>query len=256
MSSEPNSKSDRCGMFKLLFKLFASLGVFGFLLINFCILRTTSSPSPTLSRQTSSIKPCPFSQMSTVSSWRPCRLFITLIDLEQDWQPRGISNGKPRFTCIICQDGLDRKAADCKAHERTQGHVRGLRNFKSPLPEGDGSNPTLSTSTSQASTNRAWTEDALRALLISATSQPNQPRYPLSHPNQNVCGDPMLHSRSGSPATGAGFNRGLYEIENTIADPTPHDISQATLEFLNDISDFKDDGDLSDSDKDAGNSAY
>lgn len=51
---------------------------------------------------------------------------------------------------------------------------------------------------------------------------------------------------------------GLYEIENTIADPTPqerllNDISQATLEFLNeDISDFEDDGDLSDSDNDAG----
>jgi len=142
------------------------------------------------------------------------KLFITLIDLEQDWQPRGISNGKPRFTCIVCQDGLERKAAHCKAHERTQGHVRGLR-----------------------TTSRALTEDALRALLISATSQPNQPRYPLGHPNQNVYGDPMSHSRS---ATGAAFNWG-HEIENTIAEPTPQDISQATLEFLNeDISDFED----------------
>jgi hypothetical protein len=89
-------------------------------------------------------------------------------------------------------------------------------------------------STSQASTNRALTEDAL---LISATPQPNQPRYPLGgHPNHNVHSDPT-HSRSGSPATSAGFNWGLYEIESTIADPTPqewllNDISQATLEFL------------------------
>lgn len=183
---------------------------------------------------------------------------MLIFDLEQDWQPRGISNGKPHFTCIVCQDGLERKAADCKAHERTQGHVQRLRNFKfkSPLPEGDGRNLTSSTTTSQASTNRALTEDALRALLISATSQPNQPRYSLGHPNHNVH-DPT-HSRSGSPATSAGFNWGLYEIENTIADPTPqerllNDISQATLEFLNeDISDFEDDGDLSDSDNDAG----
>ena len=127
------------------------------------------------------------------------------------------------------------------------------------MPQGDGRNPTPSTSTSEASTNRALTEDALRALLVSASSQPNQPRYPLSHPNQNVYGDPMSHSRSASaasPATGTGFNWGLYEIENTIADPTPqeqllNDISQATLEFLNeDISDFEDD-DASDSDNDA-----
>jgi hypothetical protein len=85
------------------------------------------------------------------------------------------------------------------------------------------------------------TEDALRALLISATSQPNQPRYPLGHPNHNIYSDPNFSSsrgRSGSPATGAILNWGLYEIENTIADPTPqehllNDISQATLEFLN-----------------------
>jgi len=203
--------------------------------------------------------------MSTVSSLRPnYHLFIALIfDLEQDWQPRGISNGKPRFTCIVCQDGLEWKAADCKAHECTQGHVQRLRNFKSPLPKGDSRNPTASTSTSQASTNCVLTEDALHALLISATSQPNQPRYPLSHPNHNIYADPTSHSGSGSPATGAGFNWGLYEIENMIADPTPqeqllNDISQATLEFLNeDISDFEDDGDLSDSDNDAGTcSAY
>ena len=131
------------------------------------------------------------------------------------------------------------------------------------MPEGDSRNPTPSTSNSQASTNRVLSEDALHALLISATSQPNQPRYPLDHPNYNVYGDPTSHSRSGSPANGAGFNWGLYEIENTIADPTPQeqllsDISQATLEFLNeDISDFEDDGDLSDSENDDGTcSAY
>ena len=130
------------------------------------------------------------------------------------------------------------------------------------MPEGDGrlGNPAPSTSTSQASTNRALTEDALRALLISATSQPHQHRYPPSHPNHNIYGDPTSHSRSGSPATGTGtgFNWNLYEIEDTIADPTPQeqlfsDISQATLEFLNeDISDFEDDGGLSDSDNDDG----
>lgn len=101
------------------------------------------------------------------------------------------------------------------------------------------------------------TEDALCALLISATSQPNQPCYPLSHPKHNIYGDLTLHNTgSGSPATGAGFNQGLYEIDNTIVDPTLqgqllNNISQAMLEFLNeDISDFKDNGDLSNSDHD------
>ncbi|KAF8957514.1 hypothetical protein BDZ97DRAFT_2079129 [Flammula alnicola] len=174
------------------------------------------------------------------------------------WQPRGISKGKPLFTCLVCQDGLERKAADCKAHESTQGHIQRLR-LKSPSPEDVRGNPTPSTSTSQAPTNRALTEDALRALLVSATSQRDQPLYPPGHPNLNVYGDPNFltsHSRSDSPATGAILDWGLYEFENTIADPTPQDqllddISQATLAFLNeDISDFEVD-DPSDSDNDA-----
>jgi len=97
---------------------------------------------------------------------------------------------------------------------------------KMALPQGDSRNPMPSTSTSEASTNHALTEDALRAFLVSASSQPNQPRYPLGHPNQNVYGDPMSHSRSASaasPATSTGFNWGLYEIENMITDPTPQE---------------------------------
>jgi hypothetical protein len=128
-----------------------------------------------------------------------------------------------------------------------------------PSPEVDSSNPTPSTSTSQAPANRALTEDALRALLVSATFQPDQPRYPPGHPNLNFYSEPNFlapHSRSGSPP-GAILDWGLYESENTIADPTSqeqlvNDISQATLAFLNeDISDFEVD-DLSDSDNDAG----
>jgi len=129
----------------------------------------------------------------------------------------------------------------------------------SPSPEGDSSNPTPSTSTSQTPTGYALSEDALRALLISATPDPHQARYPLGHPNHNLYGNPRPSSpgRSGSSAAGGILDWGLYELENTLADPTPQDqlfsdISQATLQFLNeDISDFEAD-DFSDSDDGAG----
>lgn len=144
---------------------------------------------------------------------------------------------------------------DCKAHERTQGHVQRLKRFTSPSPEGDSSNPTPSTS--QTPADRALSEDALRALLISATPDPHQARYPPGHPNHNVYGNPTSHGRFGSPAAGGILDWGLYELENTVADPTPQeqlfsDISQATLQLLNeDISDFEVD-DVSDSDDGAG----
>ena len=176
-----------------------------------------------------------------------------------DWQAWGISNNRPLFSCLVCQDGLDRKVADCKAHECTQGHIQRLRRFKSPSPDVDNSNPTLSTSTSQAPTNCALTEDALHALFVSAIFQPDQPHYPPGHPNLNLYSKPNFlapHSgRSGSPPDTI-LDWGLYESENTIADPISqeqlvNDISQATLAFLNeDISDFKVD-DLLDSDNDA-----
>lgn len=120
-----------------------------------------------------------------------------------DWQACRISNNKLLFSCLVCQDGLDRKVSDCKAHECSQGHIQRLRRFKKSLsPEVDSSNPMLSTSTSQALTNHALTKDALRALLVSATFKPAQPRYPHSHPNLNLYSEPnslsTQSSRSGS----------------------------------------------------------
>lgn len=122
----------------------------------------------------------------------------------------------------------------------------------------DSSNPTPSTSTSQTPSGHALSEDALRALLISATSDPHQARYPLGHPNHNVY---VNRASPGSPRAGGILDWGLYQLENTLADPTPQDqlfsdISQATLQFLNeDISDFKAD-DFSDSDDGAGMSFF
>ena len=170
----------------------------------------------------------------------------------KDWEPRGSSKGRALFSCLVCQVGLEQKVADCKAHEHTQGHAQGLKRFT------DSSNPTPSTSTSQTPSGHVLSEDALHALLISATSDPHQARYPLGHPNHSIY---INHASPGSPQAGGTLDWGLYQLENTLADPTPQDqvfsdISQVMVQFLNeDISDFKPDN-FSDSDDGASMSSF
>ena len=95
-------------------------------------------------------------------------------------------------------------------------------------------------------THDLLTEDALRALVVSLTAQPQQPAYPPRHPL--VFGEPNFPNSQSSPerSPATGINWALYEtLEDTVAeqpfeDQLTQDIAQATLDFLNDNdSDFE-----------------
>ena len=130
--------------------------------------------------------------------------------------------------------------------------MRRLQRFDAEINSAARGNPTQSTSQVPSPLDSLILEDALRALLASASSQPNQPLYRPGHPNVYAEPNFPASARSSSPVTGIDWNL-LEAYEDPVPDQekSPQDqlrenLCQATLDFLNydRVSDF---GDPSDS---------
>ena len=135
--------------------------------------------------------------------WGVCRCWYTLSCGQRD--------GNYFYRCLVCQDGLERKPFDCQRHEGRQEHT-----FDAEVNSAARGNSTQLTSQVPSPLDSVILEDALRALLASASSQPNQPLYLPGHPN--VYGEPNFptSARSPSPVTGIDWN-----LLEAYEDPVP-----------------------------------
>lgn len=147
------------------------------------------------------------------------------------------------FLCELCRDEHPRLARNCPTHEKTQKHQDALKAAQNPrLPSPSARPPHI--------THQTVSEDALRALLASASSRPQQPLYPHGHPL--LYGEPNFPNHPQSPPPVTGINWGVYStFEDTQADLSPEallraQVCQATLDYLNgdsgNISDFDNEG--------------
>ncbi|KAF8803001.1 hypothetical protein BYT27DRAFT_7110917 [Phlegmacium glaucopus] len=154
-----------------------------------------------------------------------------------DWEERRKPNGRSLFVCLACQDNRECQLHHLKDHERSGKHIEALADFQEQL-----SNATPTASGSSGSypliSNQAVADDALRALLASATGNPSQHLYRDDHPLVPPSPD---HSGSWqgplSPVTGINWNL-LEATENTILESSPlqeyiQSVSQASLDFIN-----------------------
>jgi hypothetical protein len=161
-------------------------------------------------------------------------LDLSVINL--DWEERRKPNGKSLFVCLPCQDNRERQIHHLKDHEKTTKHIEALADFEEQL-----SNAASGSSSSHPPviSNQAVTDDALRALLASATANPSQPLYHDDHPLI----PPATPDHSGSwqgphsPVTGINWNL-LEATENTMLETSPlqeyiQRVSQASLDFIN-----------------------
>jgi len=120
-----------------------------------------------------------------------------------DWTCRVKPNGTSVYICEVCLDNRERTSYHCKQHEQTEKHQEALRNYHRP------STSTQTPGYLPATLDEVVIDDAVRALLASATSNPDEhPLYPPDHPSLPLDTDFENNACSPSPVT--GINWGLY----------------------------------------------
>ncbi|KAF8164203.1 hypothetical protein BJ912DRAFT_1150335 [Pholiota molesta] len=165
------------------------------------------------------------------------------------WETRQHPNGQLFYYCLVCRDGRERLQKNAKKHEQSQVHQNALLAFTHETSTSLRGSLTQSQE-DQGATLRALSNDALRALLASGTSNPSQPLYPPTSGSYNSYGEPnfpdSLAGSQGLAASPPRMNWLAYEaLEDTTAQVSPSDqlhqsIFQKTLDFLNNgnLSDF------------------
>ncbi|KAF8197056.1 hypothetical protein BJ912DRAFT_923160 [Pholiota molesta] len=178
----------------------------------------------------------------------PICCFSTLhLDFTSDWETRQQPDGKLLYYCTVCRDGRYRPLHNAKQHENSNTHRNAVLAHNESEASSSNHRGSPTESTEQATTLRALTNDAVRALLASGTSNPAQPLYPLTSSNVSY-GEPNFPSSHDSSiaASPPRMNWLAYSaLEDTTVQQTPSDelyqsIFQKTLDFLNngDLSDF------------------
>uniref|UniRef100_A0A8H7XVA1 Uncharacterized protein n=1 Tax=Psilocybe cubensis TaxID=181762 RepID=A0A8H7XVA1_PSICU len=157
---------------------------------------------------------------------------------------RQVVHGQTLYYCRVCQDTKGRQKHHLNEHFNTTKHQTALQAFHTKEKS------SASSQTSLPPVNKSLLlEDALRAILVSASRQPHQPLYPANDPRlSRVSAAPSSTTLSTvSPLTRIDWN--LFNDDEIMSDPSPIDfasaqICQATLDFLNsnNESDGSDDG--------------
>ena len=97
------------------------------------------------------------------------------------------------YSCLVCQDPRERLAYNCKSHEQSIAHQNHLKSFHPTTPNvlGTSQSPHLSSSVPTAVTpDEVIKEDAIRALILSLSAQPNKPTN--IHVQVGVLHSPLL----------------------------------------------------------------
>jgi len=175
--------------------------------------------------------------------WTYCAALIAVLNL--DWRSRD-KGGTLVYSCLVCGDGREKVASNCKDHENTYTHQQNLKRYKRPTQVSSSSGAPLpptsdppSSSSFPTNVNEAIQEDGVRALLRSITAQPDDPHYPLDFP-----GLIWSETHPPSPGTLTGISWNLQDELVLDEDPwkkAASRIALATLNFLN--------GDVSDEDE-------
>ena len=168
----------------------------------------------------------------------PVHGLIAVLNL--DWKSR-YKGGTLVYSCLVCGDGREKVAFNCKNHENTYTHLQNLKRYKAPSRVSSNSSAATAASSFPTNVNEDTHEDAVRALLRSITANPDNSHYSPEFPG------PIMPetSRSPSPGTLPGISWNLQD--ELVLDDDPWKkaatrIAQSTLNFLN--------GDLSEEEED------
>jgi hypothetical protein len=135
-----------------------------------------------------------------------------------DYEP--VDQGsKILYVCKACRDGRPREPFNCKAHDETQVHQDAITTFENTPHPDDDNRANSWKGSPRIPTHDLLTEDALRALVVSLTAQPQQRPYPPGHPL--VYGEPNFPTSQSSPGPSpvTGVNWTLYQtLEETVAE--------------------------------------
>ena len=151
--------------------------------------------------------------------------------LKLDWKSRN-KGGSLVYSCLVCGDGREKVASNCKDHENTYTHQQNLKRYKTPT-QISSSSSAVSSFPTNCDINEAIPEDNVRALLRSITAKPDNSHYP-----------PDFPTRSPSPGTLSGISWNPHDELILDDDPRKNTASrlvQSTLNFIN--------GDLSEEDE-------
>ena len=143
------------------------------------------------------------------------------------------------YICEVCLDNRERTLRHCKQHEETDKHQQALQQYHRPSTE---STQTPARGYHPSTLDEVIIDDAVRALLASATSDPSEhPLYPDDHPS--LPSDTDFDNNSYSPSPVTGINWGLYAARE---DPqVPLSPIQEALAYVAETSLNFLDGDLS-----------
>lgn len=136
------------------------------------------------------------------------------------------------YLCKVCNDHLARLAHRTREHERSQRHQEKLRTWDEQQRV---NHPSPLSRELPSSTNDSLLDDAVRALLVSCSSDPSTTPYLPSHPGLPSYANP--HQRSPSPVTGIDWNLlealGDTNFEHAPLDQALSNIAQGSLDILN-----------------------
>ncbi|KAH9482828.1 hypothetical protein JR316_0004928 [Psilocybe cubensis] len=146
------------------------------------------------------------------------------------WTQSTADNGDTVYYCKVCCDSRARKAFNCPGHERTSTHLAALSRQRQPTPASSTINEVRGNPTASISNHRII-DDALRALLVSSSSNPRQPMYHFGCPplqsgtSHATPSSPPLQAptQSGPVSPLTGFDWNLYEATQGSTDPDQED---------------------------------
>ena len=168
----------------------------------------------------------------------PCGTAALIAGLNLDWKSRN-KGGTLVYSCLVCGDGREKLASNCKEHENIYTHLQNLKIYKELTQFSSNFGAASSFPTN---INKAIQEDGVHTLLRSITANPDDPNYSLDFPGLIM--PETSHCRSPSPGTLTGISWNLQDELVLDDDPwkkAASRIAQSTLNFLN--------GDLSEEDE-------
>ncbi|KAF5318718.1 hypothetical protein D9619_011028 [Psilocybe cf. subviscida] len=141
---------------------------------------------------------------------------------------------KTTYVCKPCNDHLEQLAHRAREHEQTQKHQEKLKVWQD-RQRANHPGPSQPSQQLPSSVKDTVLDDAVRALLVSCSSDPSTTPYPPSHPALPPYTNP--HQRSPSPVTGIDWNLlealGDTQFEHAPLDQALSDAAQASLNILN-----------------------
>ena len=138
-----------------------------------------------------------------MSSRKYCAILIVVLNL--DWKSRN-KGGILVYSCLVCRDGREKVASNCKDHENTYTHQQNLKRYNKPTQVSRSSSavpsvPALLTSF-PTNVNEANWDNNVRALLRAINAKRDGLLYPADFPARIL----PETSRSPSPETLTGIS--------------------------------------------------